>query len=353
MQTRFWILAFIVLVAIFWVLKPMLLPFLLGTAVAYFLNPVVDRLESRGFPRWACALIVLCGFAFIIALLGLMIVPLLQSQIGAFINAVPGYVEKARMHIIPGVENWLARFSPDDVQDIRDAAGGYIGNVAGFVASTLKNVVTDSLAIINVLALIIITPVVAFYLMRDWPIVIKSFDALIPRRHYDVVVKQLRRIDASLSGFVRGQALVCLSLGIVYSLGLTLAGLQYGLAIGVTAGILTFIPYVGTGFAWISSIALALVQFDNFSRLGFVIAVLMLGHILESYVLTPRLVGERIGLHPVWVLFALIAGARLAGFTGILVAVPVAAVLGVLIRFAIQQYRASALYKDPLAPNRP
>ena len=353
LQTRFWLLTFILLVVALWILKPVLLPFLAGTAIAYFLNPVVDRLEKRNIPRWLCALMVLGGFALLIALLLLLIVPLLQNQIGALMNAIPGYLEKARTHFMPIVEDWLARFSPDDVQQIRDAAGGYAGSVATFVAGAFKNVVNDGLALIDILALLIITPVVAFYLMRDWPSVTGAFDSLIPRRHYDVVVEQLRAIDDSLSGFVRGQALVCLSLGLVYSIGLTAAGLQYGVAIGVAAGVLTFIPYVGTCFAWVSSIMLALVQFDNFGRIGFVIGVLVLGHILESYVLTPRLVGHRVGLHPVWILFALIAGVRLMGFTGVLVAVPTAAVLGVLIRFAIQQYKSSSLYKDPLAPNQP
>jgi predicted PurR-regulated permease PerM len=352
-QTRFWILAFILFVAAFWILKPVLLPFLAGTALAYFLNPMVDKLEARGMPRWLDALMVLGGFALIIALLLLLIVPLLQNQFGALINAIPGYIEKGRTHFIPLIEDWLARFSPDDVQQIRDATGNYAGSVATFVASAFKNILTDGLALIDVLALLIITPVVAFYLMRDWPSVTGTFDSLIPRRHYDTVIEQLHAIDSSLSGFVRGQALVCLTLGLVYSIGLTAVELQYGVAIGVAAGVLTFIPYVGTCFAWVSSIMLALVQFDNFGRIGFVIGVLMLGHILESYVLTPRLVGHRVGLHPVWILFALIAGVRLMGFTGVLIAVPTAAVIGVLTRFAIQQYKSSSLYKDPLAPNAP
>jgi len=168
-----------------------------------------------------------------------------------------------------------------------------------------------------------------------------------------VIRAQLAEINRTLSGFVRGQALVCLCLGFVYGIGLTLTGVPYSAAIGVSAGILSFIPFVGTTFAWVASLAFALAQFNSWMHIGSVVAVLLLGHALEAYILGPRLVGHRVGLHPVWILFALIAGARLMGFTGVLIAVPVAAVTGVLARFAIAQYKASALYKDPLAPNRP
>ncbi|MGE3622475.1 MAG: AI-2E family transporter [Bdellovibrionales bacterium] len=353
LQTRFWVITLIVAVAAFWILQPVLLPFLIGMAVAYFLNPVVDRLESKKWPRWLSATVVLSCFALALFLLFLLIAPLLQKQIGTLISSVPGYVEKLRTHFIPWIENWLSRFPQEDVDQIHQAVGQNVGNAAGFVANAVKNILTNSLALLDLLALLVITPVVAFYFMRDWPGVIRTFDALIPRRHYDVVAERLREIDRSLSGFVRGQALVCLALGIIYGGGLTLTGLQYGAAIGVIAGILSFMPYIGTGFAWITSIILALVQFDDLNRLGFVIGVLVLGQILETYVLTPRLVGSRIGLHPVWVLFALLAGGRLAGFVGVLIAVPVAAVIGVLVRFALQQYRQSPLYNDPLAPTKP
>jgi len=352
-QTRFWLLVFVFTVLALWILKPILLPFAAGMAIAYFLNPVVDRLARRKLPRWLSALIVLAGFALIFGLILLLILPLLETQIGALINSIPGYLEKIRSHLIPWVEGWLARFSPDDVDKIRDAAGQYATDAAGFAGKALQNLVTGGIALIDVLALLIITPVVAFYLMRDWPQVTQTVDSLIPRRHYVTINEQLNEIGQSLSGFVRGQALVCLALGFIYSVGLSVAGMKYGAAIGVTAGILSFIPYVGTAFAWISSIILSLAQFDQFSRVGVVIAVLFVGHALEAYVLTPRLVGHRVGLHPVWVLFALITGIRLMGFAGVLIAVPVAAVIGVLTRFAIGQYKGSALYKDPLAPHKP
>jgi len=352
-QARFWLLIAVLTAAALWLLKPVLLPFVLGLAIAYFLNPVVDALARRGIARWLCAIGVLLGFATAIGLLMLLILPLLQSQVGALVKAIPGYVEQLRTHALPAVEDWFARVSPGSVEKAQAAAGQYAGSVAGFAGKALQSLVTGSLAIIDVLALLVVTPVVAFYMMRDWPQLTGAVDSALPRRHYDVIRAQLAEINRTLSGFVRGQALVCLCLGFVYGIGLTLTGVPYSAAIGVSAGILSFIPFVGTTFAWVASLAFALAQFNSWMHIGSVVAVLLLGHALEAYILGPRLVGHRVGLHPVWILFALIAGARLMGFTGVLIAVPVAAVTGVLARFAIAQYKASALYKDPLAPNRP
>lgn len=349
-QTRFWALALILFALVIWILKPVLLPFVSGMAIAYFLNPAVNTLARHKIPRWLGALIVLLGFSVVAGLIVTLILPLLQSQIGALISAVPGYVEQIRSHYLPWVQNWLAQFEPEDVDKIRDAAGQSVGEAAGWIGKLLQHIVTGGFALIDILALMIVTPVVAFYMLRDWPVLTAAIDSCLPRRHYEVIHTQLTEIDNTLSGFIRGQALVCLALGTIYTAGLTLVGLHYSAAIGITAGVLSFIPYVGTIFGWTVSLLLACVQFDNWTHIGMVVVVFVIGHILEGYVLTPRLVGHRVGLHPVWILFALIADAKLMGFTGVLIAVPTAAVLGVLTRFVLRQYKNSALYKDPLAP---
>jgi len=348
-QVRFWFLAFALFVTVIWVLKPVLLPFLVGMIVAYFLNPVVDKLGDRNIPRWISALGVLLGFGLIVAVALTITLPLLQNQIGALIDAVPGYIETLRAHYVPWIENWLARFAPEDVEKLRGAAGQSVGEAAGWIGNVLKQIVSSGVALFDIMALMIITPVVAFYMLRDWHKLTHSIDSLFPRRYYDVIQTQLNEIDNTLSGFIRGQALVCLALGLLYSIGLSAVGLKYGAAIGITAGVLSFIPYVGTAFGWITSLILAFIQFDNdWTHIGMVLGVFLLGHVMEAYVLTPRLVGKRVGLHPVWVLFALITGAKLMGFTGVLIAVPAAAVIGVLTRFALRQYKASAVYKDTL-----
>jgi predicted PurR-regulated permease PerM len=182
--------------------------------------------------------------------------------------------------------------------------------------------------------------------LRDWGKLTAVVDQLIPRRHYAVIREQMAAIDETLSGFVRGQAIVCVCLGVIYSTGLALNGLKYGATVGIIAGVLTIIPYVGTVFGWLTSVVLAAVQFSgDWLHIGLVVAVFVVGHLLEAYVLTPKLVGHRVGLHPIWILFALIAGVKLMGFTGVLIAVPTAAVIGVLVRFAVRQYKESTLYK--------
>ncbi len=347
-QTRFWFLAFAAFLGLLWVLKPVLLPFVAGIVIAYFLAPVVNQLAKHGLPRWLGALGVLFGFGLIAGAIVMLIMPLISNQIGALLNALPSYIEKVRGHYLPWIENWITRFSPQDVEKLHNAAGQSAGEVAGFFGNLLKNLVANGVQMIDTIAMMIVTPVVAFFTLRDWPTLTKTIDAILPLRYYDIIRAQLSEIDRTLSGFIRGQALVCLSLGIIYSTGLTFTGLQYSAAIGVTAGVLSFIPYVGTIFGWVTSLLLALVQFDDWQHIAMVLGVFAFGHFLEAYVLTPKLVGHRVGLHPVWILFALITGVKLMGFLGILIAVPTAAVLGVLIRFLVKQYRNSPMYQDAL-----
>jgi predicted PurR-regulated permease PerM len=347
-QTRFWLLTFALLAVAVYVLRPVLPPFVAGIILAYFLAPVVTMLERRGVPRWIGALSVMFGFILIVGSIVMLILPMVTSQLGALINAVPGYAEKLRTHYLPWLESWVTRFPPQDVEKLRAAIAQSAAETAGWVANLFKSIITGGVAVIDTLALAIITPVTAFFTLRDWPKLTATVDSLFPRRYYDVIHAQLADIDRTLSGFIRGQALVCVALGLIYSTGLTAVGLQYGVAIGVAAGVLSFIPYVGTAFGWVSSVILALVQFDDWLHVGLVVAVFAVGHFLEAYILTPKLVGNRVGLHPVWILFALITGVKLLGFVGVLIAVPTAAVLGVLIRFIVRQYKSSAVYKDAL-----
>ena len=347
-QTRFWLVSFALFVGLVWLLKPMLLPFVTGMVIAYFLAPVVDVLAKHGLPRWLGSTCVLVGFCLIAGALIMLLLPLITTQIAALIDALPGYSEKVRQHYVPWVEHLIERFPQQDVEKLRDAAGDSAKEVAGFFGRILKNMVANGVHIIDVIVMMIVMFVVAFFTLRDWPKITENMDSVLPRRYYDVIHLQLAEINTTLSGFIRGQALVCLSLGVIYSVGLALTGLGYSAAIGVTAGVLSFIPYVGTTFGLMTSLLLAFVQFDDWQHITMVAGVFGIGQILEGYVLTPKLVGDRVGLHPVWILFALLAGGELMGFLGILIAVPTAAVLGVLIRFLVKQYRNSPYYRDAL-----
>ncbi len=343
---RFWLLILVGLAVFLWLFNPVLFPFLAGLAIAYFLEPVVASLEKRNVKRWLGALIVLSGFIFVVAAIFILLWPLVNSQIVALIDALPEYLRKIREDLLPSAQNWLARFSPEDVAKIRDAATQSTGDAFGFVGNTVRSLVSGGFALIDTIVLSILAPVTAFYVLRDWKTLTNVVDKLIPRAHYAVIREQLAEIDDTLSGFMRGQAIVCVVLGLFYSFGLALSGLEFGGTVGLIAGVLSIIPYVGTIFGWITSVILAGLQFDgNWLCLSIVMVVFLIGNFFETYVLLPRLVGSRIRLHPVWILFALIAGIKLLGFTGVLIAVPTAAVVGVLVRFGIRQYKASAMYK--------
>ena len=348
-QWRFWLIAAIFFALTVWILKPVLFPFVAGMAIAYFLNPVVETLGRRNVPRWLSTTWVLTAFALFVTVIVMLTAPLIQEQVANLINALPGYIQKLRDMFMPWFENWTSRFAPEDVEKVRDAATQSAGEATTWLVGILSGILSGGGAILNIAAFAVITPIVAFYMMQDWPRITRSIDELFPRRYYEVIHARLAEIDSALSGFVRGQALVCLSLMFVYGLGLTLTGLEYGATIGLIAGVLSFIPYVGTTFGWVVSLILAIIQFEGDAlRILLVLAVFGVGQVLETYILTPRLVGQRVGLHPVWILFAIMTGGKLLGFFGVLIAVPVAAVIGVMIRFAVKQYKASAVYKDSL-----
>jgi predicted PurR-regulated permease PerM len=271
---------------------------------------------------------------------------MLYAQITAIINVMPDYIDRVREYFLPWTQQWINDIFPNYSQHIEEAASQTSGKVASFVGSAVKKIISGGLALVDIITIFILMPITAFYVLRDWDKMTNIIDSLIPRKSYVIIKEQLSEINRTLSGFIRGQALVCLCLGLFYAIGLVLAGLQYGATVGLVSGILSIIPYVGTIFGFVVSTVLALVQFEgDMLRTGLVILVFMIGQGLEGYVLTPKLVGDRVGLHPMWILFAIIAGINLLGFTGALIAVPVAAVIGVLIRFAVKMYKNSNIYK--------
>ncbi len=343
---RFWIAVGVLFVVCLWLFRGVLLPFVAATAIAYFLDPLADRLEKLGVPRWLAALLVLGGFALTALLLLLMLWPLLQAQITALVTALPGYIDLLRTFLQPYVHQLAESFDFSDRERISQIVGEYGGRVAQWGSQVVGSVLTGGFALFEVLSLLIITPGVAYYLLRDWDVMVASVDALLPRNGAEIIRGELRMIDQTLAGFLRGQASVCLALATFYGLGLTLSGLNYGLVIGLLAGLISFVPYVGTILGFVVAVAVALVQFDEWLRVSIVIGVFVVGQFLEGNFLTPKLVGDRVGLHPAWIMFALMAGGSLFGFLGVLLAVPVAAVIGVVTRFAVNQYRRSQFYSD-------
>ncbi len=341
---RFWLIGLAVLLALLYVLRGMLLPFVAGMAVAYFLDPLADRLERAGLSRLAATSLITAGFFLVVVVALLVLVPILEHQVVAFVQKIPGYVDTLNERLQPLLVEVKRRLSPRDIEKLRSSAGEYAGTAASWVLGAVRGVLTGSLAVFNLLSLVFITPVVTFYLLRDWDKMVSRVDSWLPRDHADTIRAQLREINRTLAGFIRGQATVCLCLGLIYGLGLSAVGLDLGLVIGLSAGLLSFVPYLGSIAGFVTGMGLALAQGADWHLPVLVAVVFAVGQVAEGNFLTPKLVGDKVGLHPVWIMFALLAFAALFGFVGLLLAVPLAAVIGVLVRFALGRYLSSPLY---------
>ncbi|RBI84047.1 AI-2E family transporter [Rhodosalinus halophilus] len=340
-QVTYWGIAAAVFLVVLWYLGDVILPFVLGGAIAYLLDPLADRLERVGLSRAAATAIITVAAVLIFVLVALLVIPTLVRQTTELIQTAPVLVAQLRDFVV-------ARFPDLVVPDsqLRQTFDQIGATIQSRGAELLNTVVASVGSLLNVVLLFVVVPVVAVYLLLDWDRMIAEIDTLLPRDHAPVIRRLAREIDASMSGFLRGMGTVCLILGTYYAVALMLVGLNFGLVVGFVAGILTFIPYVGAIVGGVLAIGLALFQFwGDWLWIVAVAAIFQVGQLVEGNVLTPRLVGSSVGLHPVWLLFALSVFGSLFGFVGMLVAVPVAAALGVLARFVVQQYRGSRLYR--------
>ncbi len=338
---RFWGIAALLFVVFLYLFRDILLPFVVGLGVAYFLDPIADRLQAVARSRTLAAILAMLGFYLLIFLFLLLFWPVLENQITAFAERVPDYLREVRETLVPYVTQLFAGFSPEIVGKIEAAAGAEAGKMLGWVGGIAERILSGGLALFNLISLLLITPIVIFYLLRDWDKIVRRVDGWLPKAQAEVIRGQLREIDHTLAGFVRGQAMVCVLLGLLYGIGLTLAGLDFGLVIGFGTGLISFIPYFGMLIGFVVGMTLALLQFSDWLPVAIVAGVFLAGQVIEGNFVTPKLVGERVGLHPVWVIFALFAGATVGGFLGLLLAVPIAAVIGVMGRFGVQRYLAS------------
>jgi predicted PurR-regulated permease PerM len=339
-QLRYWGIAGIVFIALLWVMGDVLLPFITGMAIAYFLNPVVTKLQKRGVPRTLAvsALMLLAIGAVVLA--AVLVIPAVVTQVVQFSETAPDLFARLQ-------EFLTARF-PDIAQleqTLRNSLSSIGEAIRDRGAALAQGVLRSVSGVVNTLVFLVVAPVVAFYLLLDWERLVRQIDDLLPRQHAPVLRRLAGEIDASIAGFVRGQMTVCFILAAYYATALGLIGLQFGLAIGVTAGLISFIPYIGAILGGILAIGVGLWQFwGSPVELGLVLAVFAFGQVLEGNILVPRIVGNSVQLHPVWLLFAVSAFGAFLGFTGMLIAVPLAASMGVLVRFAVSQYMDSKLY---------
>lgn len=344
-STRWFFLAGgIISLTLIYFLLPVLTPFFIALLFAYMGDPLVDRLETK-MSRGISVLIVFSVLSAVAISLFLILLPMIENQLSKFINALPRYLDWIQNSILP----WLAaNAGVTDVDlgfdEIKTSIQAHWSKASGVATGLIGTVSQSGIAVIGWLANLVLIPVLTFYLLRDWDILVGRIRELIPRRYEAKTVQLATESDSVLSAFLRGQLLVMLALGMVYSIGLWMVGLDFSLLIGILAGVVSFVPYlgfvVGVGVASIA----ALVQFQDIFYLLPIIAVFGFAQLLESFLLTPYLVGDRIGLHPVVVIFAVLAGGQLFGFMGILLALPVAAVAMVMLRHAHERYVQSHLY---------
>jgi predicted PurR-regulated permease PerM len=325
-----------------------LAPFVAAGVIAYALDPPTSRLARLGIPRGVAALMMILGLLTAALLFALLLYPLVIAQIGLLVGRIPQYATLLQGWAREVLTHLQQNFGQDVVNDkLNDLVSGQAGSMLRILLSTVTGVVGSGFAIFNVLSLAVVTPVVGFYLLRDWPTMVRMADSWLPYRYRDVIRAQAREVDRILSAWVRGQAMCCLILALYYAASLTVAGLDLGLIVGLTAGLLSFIPYVGSITGGVTAIGLALAQFPLWRGVLVVIGVLVIGQILEGYVIYPRFLGDRVELPAVWVIFALFAGGAAFGFLGVMLAVPIAATIGVLCRFWLRRYLSSPVYLDP------
>lgn len=340
----FWLTGILLFFGFLSLVKSILLPFVVGILAAYFLDPAVRSLRVKGWSRTLAAAVITAGFFIVATILAVILVPLITRQMSMLIIELPGYLQTLQDTYGGDLQDYLNRLSLDQVGTIRNAAGSAGATIMGFAGHIASGAVQSGLALLNILLLVFLTPVVAFYLLRDWDLVVVHFDQMLPRDQADTIREQLAAIDRALSGFIRGQTNVCLIMASYYGIALTFLGLKFGLGLGIMTGLLLFVPFVGFATGFTLSMAIGLFQFGLSMPLLGVLGIYLVGMLLESSVITPKLVGSRVGLHPLWIIFGMLCGATLFGFVGILLAVPVTTVIGVLARFAMERYLHSSLY---------
>jgi predicted PurR-regulated permease PerM len=360
-QVLFWAVVFAALGYALHVLSSTVTPFAAGLALGYLLDPLVCKLERLGLNRLGAALLILVVFVSVFVVILIVVAPVLGSQLVTFAQRLPGYAMRLQALAVEESNALLAKYGGGWLNalglreqlsgaTIQKSIGDFVAQGAQWFVNAMRSLVSGGAAVFDFLSLLVITPVVAFYILVDWERMLAEIDSWLPIEHRETLRAIAGEINQALAGFIRGQSLVCLCLGLWYGVGLTLIGLDFGFLIGFIGGVLSFVPYVGSLTALALSVGIALVQgWPNLKLLFMALAVVVSGQFLEGYVISPKLVGGSIGLHPVWLMFALLAFGQLFGFVGLVVAVPAAAAVGVIVRHLIGLYLASPFYRGSAA----
>lgn len=341
---KFWIVIAVLCGLFVYLVQSILLPFVVGILAAYFLDPAADKMERTGLSRTLATVLLMVAFFSIITLAGVMLLPMIAHQLVELINTLPALSAELEQNYRPSIESYIGQLAPTQIDSVRETFDKFSASALDYVGEIGAGIFSSGFAILNLLSLFLITPVVMFYLLRDWNVIMQELDELLPLKHAETIRTQMRAIDTTMAGFIRGQLNVCLILATFYAVGLSITGLHFGMAIGIITGLLVIFPYVGFMLGLVIGMAVAFFQFDTAFQIGMVLSVFVVGCALEGAFITPKLVGEKVGLHPLWIIFGMLAGAALFGFVGVLIAVPTTAVIGVLIRFWVGRYLASRYY---------
>ena len=343
----FWIAMLAASIAAVVLLREVLLPFVAGMVLAYLLDPLATRLERLGMNRLLATLTIVILFIVSVVAIIALTAPIIVRELGYFVENVPLYMKQIQDLATDPKHPWLSKLIGEGFGSAQQSIGELTTLAAGWFSTFLRSVWSGGQALLSVFSLAIVTPIVACYLVYDWKRMIAVIDNWVPPVRRATVRALARDIDDTIGGFVRGQAALCLILGVFYALALWLIGLKHGILIGFAAGLISFVPYLGSLTGLVVSTCVAIAQFwPNWTPILLVPAIFFAGQSLADYVLSPYLVGRRVNLNPVWLMFALFAFGYLFGFVGLLIAVPLAAAIGVLVRFALAQYYASPIYSD-------
>jgi predicted PurR-regulated permease PerM len=349
----FWIAMLAALVAVIVLLREVLLPFVAGMALAYLLDPLANRIERLGMNRLLATLAIIAGFVLANAVLLFFTVPVVVHELAYFIESFPKYIRRLHALASDPSHPWLSKILGEGLAEAELSLGELTSLASSWFGTFARSIWSGGRALISILSLGVVAPIVACYLLYDWNRMVAAIDNWVPPAQRPTVRALAREVDDTIGGFVRGQSALCLILALYYACALWLIGLKHGPVIGFLAGVISFVPYLGSLSGLVISICVAIAQFwPDWTPIVLVLAIFFVGQSVADYVLAPYLVGRRVHLNPVWVIFALFAFGYLFGFVGVLIAVPVAAAIGVLMRFALRQYYASAFYA-PVATAAP
>lgn len=344
-KAGFWVGFVALFTGFIWLFNSILTPFILGIAIAYLLDPVMRKMSLKSVPRWASSLVILFLFFGTLGLLFVLLAPLAFRQAQELIQQVPTYIQNILDYLGPYL-SWIQdRVGPNYIEQINTYFKDNVGKLVGVTGGIVGGVAAGGKFVMGAATTLALTPLVAFFMMVEWPRIVKWVESLYPRQHAALIHGLLQKIDGKVAGFIRGQITVAFILGLIYAIALAIAGLNYGFLIGLGAGIFSIIPLVGSTFGLVVGIVVAWFQTGDPAYTLIIAAIFMAGQFIEGNFLSPKIVGDSVGLHPLWIIFALMAGASLFGIVGMLIAVPVAAVIGVLSGFAIDRYKASPLYQ--------